>query len=146
MKLQLPNLLLLFTGVVFFGYGIICWIDPELPAQYAGLFIATHNGYAEMAAVYGGLQTTLGAVFMASSFLKGYLRPGLWLLFIVVGGIAAARGSVALSDLDSSFQVAGETLGMAMSSSFTAYTWGALAFESLVTLLAGIALMSSRRG
>jgi len=145
MKFRLPNLLLFITGAVFFGYGVVCWIDPELPAQYAGLFIATHNGYAEMAAAYGGLQTSLGAVFIASAFLKGYLRPGLWLLLIVIGGIAAARGSVAFSDLDSSFRVAGETLGMAVSSSFTSYTWGALAFESLVTVLAGFALLSSRK-
>lgn len=145
MTFRFPNLLLLISGAVFLGYGIVCWLDPELPAQYAGLFIATHNGYAEMAAVYGGLQTSLGAVFMASGFLKGYLRPGLWLLFIVVGGIAVARGSVAFSDLDSSFRLAGETLGMAVSSSFTSYTWGALAFESLVTVLAGIALLTSRK-
>lgn len=144
MKFSFPHLLLLITGAVFTVYGVVCWLDPELPAEYAGLFIATHDGYAEMVATYGGLQTTLGGVFMASAVLKGYLRPGLWLLFICVGGIALGRGSVAFSELDSSFQLAGSSLGMAMSSNFTAYTWGALAFESIVTLLAAVALIKTR--
>ncbi len=136
-----PKLLLALSGSVFLAYGIVCWINPELPARYAGLFIATHNGYAEMAAMYGGLQSSFGAILLVSAFLKGYLRPGLWLILICVGTLAAARGSVAISDLDSSFQVANSSLGIDMSSSFTSYTWGALAFEVFLAVWAGLALL-----
>ena len=106
-------LLVLFGGRFFFfwGYGVLSWVNPELPAEYAGLFIATHDGYAEMTSVYGGLQSGFGAILIASGFLKPYERAGLWLILICVGAIAVARGSVALGDLDSSFQVANSSLG-----------------------------------
>ena len=139
-----PQLVLGISGAVFLIYGVFCWIDPELPAEYAGLFIATHNGYAEMAAMYGGFQSSFGAILLASAFLKPYRRPGLWLIVICIGTLAAARGSVAFSNLDSSFQVSNSSLGIGFSSGFTAYTWGALAFEILLTILAGIALLRSR--
>ena len=100
-----PKILLVLAGAVFLAYGVVCWVNPELPAEYAGLFIATHNGYAEIAAMYGGLQSSFGAILIVSAFLKGYLRPGLWLILICIGTLAAARASVALSGLDSSFQL-----------------------------------------
>ena len=136
-----PKILLVLAGAVFFAYGVVCWVNPELPAEYAGLFIATHNGYAEIAAMYGGLQSSFGAILIVSAFLKGYLRPGLWLILICIGTLAAARASVALSGLDSSFQVANSSLGIDVSSSFTSYTWGALAFEVFLAVWAGLALL-----
>ncbi len=139
-----PKVLLALSGIIFLAYGIVCWYDPEIPAKQAGLFIATHNGYAEIAAMYGGLQGSFGSILIASAFIKGYVRPGLWLILICIGTLAAARGSVALSDLDSSFQVANSSLGIDMSSSFTAYTWGALAFEVFIAIWAGIALLKTR--
>ena len=132
---------LVLAGAVFLAYGVVCWVNPELPAEYAGLFIATHNGYAEIAAMYGGLQSSFGAILIVSAFLKGYLRPGLWLILICIGTLAAARASVALSGLDSSFQVANSSLGIDVSSSFTSYTWGALAFEVFLAVWAGLALL-----
>lgn len=142
--MRFPQLVLAISGAIFLGYGVFCWLDPELPADVAGLFITSHDGYAEMAAVYGGFQASFGAILMASAFLRGYLKPGLWLLLICIGTVAISRGSVALGDLDSSFQVAGQSLGIDMSSSFTAYTWGALAFETLVAVLAAVALFRHR--
>ncbi len=136
-----PKILLVLAGAVFLAYGVVCWVNPELPAEYAGLFIATHNGYAEIAAMYGGLQSSFGALLIVSALLKGYLRPGLWLILICIGTLAAARASVALSGLDSSFQVANSSLGIDVSSSFTSYTWGALAFEVFLAVWAGLALL-----
>ena len=136
-----PKILLVLAGAVFLAYGVVCWVNPELPAEYAGLFIATHNGYAEIAAMYGGLQSSFGAILIVSAFLKGYMRPGLWLILICIGTLAAARASVALSGLDSSFQVANSSLGIDVSSSFTSYTWGALAFEVFLAVWAGLALL-----
>ena len=86
---------LLIPGALFIVYGAMCWYNPELPAEYAGLWVAHQDGLAELAAMYGGLQLCLGSIIFLSGILKGYLRPGLWLLMMCLGGLAAARGSVA---------------------------------------------------
>ena len=74
---------LIIPGALFIVYGAMCWYNPELPAEYAGLWVAHHNGLAELAAMYGGLQLCLGSIIFLSGILKGYLRPGLWLLMMV---------------------------------------------------------------
>jgi hypothetical protein len=138
--------LLVVSGLIMLAYGVVCWIDPEFPAEAAGLFIATHDGYGEMTAVFGGFQASFGAILLVSAFLQGYLKPGLWLLFICLGTVAAARASVALSGVESSLQFAanGASLGIGVSTSFTSYTWGALGLEVGLTLLAAIALIRHR--
>ena len=40
-------------GAIFI-YGAICWYNPELPAEHAGLWVAHQDGLAEPA-MYGGL-------------------------------------------------------------------------------------------
>ena len=92
---------LLIPGALFFVYGAICWYNPELLAEYAGLWVAHQDGLAELAAMYGGLQLCLGSIIFLSGILKGYLRPGLWLAMMVLGGLAAARGSVAFGNFAS---------------------------------------------
>lgn len=143
--MRLDQSLLLISGAIFAVYGVICWYDPEIPAEYAGLFIATHNGYAEMAAMYGGLQTGFGIVLMLAGIVSSYRRAGLWLLLLCIGALATARGSVAFSDLDSGINLSAGSIKLAMSSGFTAYTWGALAFETLIALLAAWCLVKSAR-
>lgn len=135
----------LIAGLIFAAYGALCWYNPELPAEYAGLFIATHNGYAEMAAMYGGLQTGFGLVLIFAALIPRYQRAGLWLLFFCIGSLAIARGSIAFSDLDSGFNLSSGSLKLAMSSGFTVYTWGALAFEAAVALLALWCLIKGAR-
>ena len=70
---------IMIPGALFIVYGAMCWYNPELPAEYAGLWVAHQNGLAELAAMYGGLQLCLGSIIFLSGILKGYLRPGLWL-------------------------------------------------------------------
>jgi hypothetical protein len=77
--------------------------------------------------------------------MRGYLRPGLWLIMICFGNVAAARASVAFTGIDPSFDLSAGRLGITVSSGFTAYTWGALAFEVTVTVLAAIALIQTRK-
>jgi len=137
--------LLALVGAIFFGLGVVCLYDPEIPAQWSGLFIATHDAYAELAAMYGGLQIAIGSILFASAMIQEYLKAGLWLMFIIVGYIAAARASVVFRDFSSSFNVADQQLGIEMTSSFTSYTWGVLGFEVIVTVLALIALLNRPR-
>ena len=135
---------LIIPGAIFIVYGAMCWYIPELPAEYAGLWVAHQDGLAELAAMYGGLQLCLGSIIFLSGILKGYLRPGLWLLMMVLGGLAAARGSVAFGNFDLTVQAAQGAADVAMSSEFTGYTWYALLFESTFAVLAGLCLLNKQ--
>ncbi|MEE4203534.1 MAG: hypothetical protein V2I45_07875 [Halieaceae bacterium] len=143
--MRLDKALLLFSGAIFAAYGVVCWYNPELPAEYAGLFIATHDGYAEMAAMYGGLQTGFGVLLILAGLVSRYRRAGLWVIQLGIGSLAIARGSVAFSDLDSGFNLSAGKLQLAMSSGFTLYTWGALAFEATIVLIATWCLIKGAR-
>ena len=133
---------LIIPGAIFMVYGAICWYNPELPAKYAGLWVAHQDGLAELAAMYGGLQWCLGSIILLSGILNGYLRPGLWLLMTVMGGLAVARGSVAFGNFDLTVQASQAAADVAMSSDFTSYTWYALLFEAVCSLSAGICLLN----
>ena len=133
---------LIIPGAIFFIYGAMCWYNPELPAEYVGLWVAHQDGLAELAAMYGGLQLCLGSIIFLSGILKGYLRPGLWLLMMVLGGLATARGSVAFGNFDLTVQAAQGAADVAMSSEFTGYTWYALLFEATFAILAGLCLLN----
>ena len=92
---------LLIPGALFIVYGAMCWYNPELPAEYAGLWVTQQDGLAELAAMYGGLQLCLGVIIFLSGILQGYLRPGLWLLMMVLGDwlppAAALRSATSIS-------------------------------------------------
>lgn len=118
---------LIFVSLVFIGYGIACIVDPVLPARLAGLDILNGDAYAEMSAMYGGLQTGVGIFCLLAAFRQSLQSSALLLLVLGVGLLAASRALGALrSD---------ELL--------TTYTWGALAFETLVTATAA-ALLSRK--
>lgn len=133
---------LIIPGILFIVYGTMCWYNPEMPAEYAGLWVAHKDGMAELAAMYGGLQLCLGSIIFLSGVLKGYLRPGLWLVMMCLGGLAAARGSVAFGDFEMTVQAARGATDVAMSSDFSAYTWYALLFEASFALFAGLCLLN----
>ena len=133
---------LIIPGAIYMVYGAMCWYNPELPAEYAGLWVAHQDGLAELAAMYGGLQWCLGSIILLSGILKGYLRPGLWLLMTVMGGLAVARGSVAFGNFDLTVQAT--QAAAEWGADFTSYTWYALLFEAMCSLLAGICLLNKQ--
>lgn len=121
---MLTKILLWASAIIFTSYGIACLLNPELPASYAGLSITNGDAYAELGAMYGGLQTGFG-LFCALAAIKPSLhQAGLLMLVFLIGGLASAR---LLSLLTGTDPVAG-------------YTWGALAYESATAILAAIAL------
>ncbi|WOJ94442.1 DUF4345 family protein [Congregibacter variabilis] len=116
---------LVFVSVVFSGYGIACIVDPALPARLAGLEVLNGDAYAEMSAMYGGLQTGVGIFCLLAAFRSSFQSSALLLLVLGIGLLAASRALGALrSD---------ELL--------TVYTWGALAFETLLTATAAALLL-----
>ena len=120
--------ILAISALVFIGYGLVSLISPAIPAGYAGLIIDSGDGYAEITAMYGGLQTGLG-LFCAMALLKpDYYRPALMALVFVLGPLALARSFSLLAIPES------------MSGTVTTYTIGAMAFEYAVVFLAIVAL------
>ena len=63
-------------------------------------------------------------------------------MMMVLGGLAAARGSVAFGNFDLTVQAAQGSADVAMSSEFTGYTWYALLFEATFAVLAGLCLLN----
>jgi hypothetical protein len=95
--------------------------------------------------MYGGLEIAIGSILLASALIKEYLKAGLWLLFVIISYIGAARAFTVFRELDSKFEVAGSQVDIEMTSSFTGYTWGVLGFEVVVSVLALIALLNRPR-
>jgi hypothetical protein len=117
------------VALIFIAYGAACGLDPSLPARLAGLSIAAADGYAEMSAMYGGLQIGVGLFLVLGALQPLLQRPALVLLVIGIGFLAAFRGIGVLRSEDV----------------VTAYSWGALAFETAVTAIAaGLLLQRSR--
>ncbi|MFT7286264.1 MAG: hypothetical protein ACI87W_000368 [Halieaceae bacterium] len=113
----MTRIFLLLVAAIVIAYGLACAVDPGLPARLAGLQILNGDGFAEMGAMYGGLQIGFGLFLLVAALRPGLQEAALLLLLLVMGLLAAMRGSSTLR---------AEEL-------VTAYTWGALAFETLVT-------------
>jgi hypothetical protein len=121
---MLGKILLWVSGAIFVSYGIACFLSPELPAGYAGLNIGSGDAYAEMSAMYGGLQTGVGVFCIICALTASLQRAGLLLLAIGIGSLAFAR---LYGAWDADWMVG-------------AYTWGALAYETITAVLAVVAL------
>lgn len=121
---MLGKLVLAVSGIIFGGYGLACFINPELPAGLAGLAIESGDGFAEMGAMYGGLQFGVGLFCLLCAARPAYTRPGLTLLALGIGCLALAR---LFSAWDASWMVG-------------VYTWGALGYELVTASLAALAL------
>lgn len=121
---MLGKVLLLASGVIFIGYGYACFLDPQLPATYAGLVIGSGDAYAEISAMYGGLQMGVGVFCVICGLQASLRRAGLLLLAIGIGALALTRFYGAWD--------ADWLVGF--------YTWGALVYETTTAILAVIAL------
>lgn len=121
---MLGKVILWLSAVIFMVYGLACLVSPALPADYAGLAMTTGDAYAEMGAMYGGLQTGFGFFCLLGALRKDLHRPALTALFLMVGGLALARTYSTLTGI--------EPVGT--------YTYGAMAFEFTTAVLAGLAL------
>jgi len=120
----LGKIVLWISAVAFISYGLACFFMPALPAGYAGLGIESGDGFAELGAMYGGLQTGFGVICLIGALRADMFRPTLLMLAVVIGSLAIGR-------LYSTVTGA-EAVGV--------YTWGAMAYEFATAILAAIAL------
>ena len=124
---MLGKVTLWVAALAFIPYGLACLYDPVLPAKFAGFAISSADGSAEIAAMYGGLQTGFGFYCLWGALRADLYRPALASLVLLIGALATARLFWALGSL----------------ASISGYTYGALAFEFTIALLAFVALQKS---
>ena len=124
----MDRFILYLSGATFIAYGLACLISPGIAAGAAGLSMQGADAVAEIGAMYGGFQTGFGLFCLLGAWRAPYRRAALWALVLGIGLLAIGRSVHAIL----------------ASGDLSAYTYGAIAFESLVTLLAGLALY--RRG
>lgn len=121
----LGKTLLGVSAFVFMGYGLVSLVSPAIPAGFASLVISNGDAFAEIGAMYGGLQTGLG-LFCALALVKPeFYRSGLILLLITIGSLALARLVSVLITTDP----------------VTSYSYGALGYECTTVALALAALV-----
>ena len=124
---MLGKVILWVSAVMFVSYGLACFFSPALPAGYAGLEMTNGDAFAEIGAMYGGLQTGVGLLCALAALRSEYYRAGLMLLALGIGALALGRFY--------SLVTGGNPVGF--------YTYGALGYEILTAVLAGIALRMS---
>ena len=113
------------STLVFIGYGLVSLLSPAIPAGLAGLIMSNGDAYAEIGAMYGGLQTGVG-LFCALALVKPeFYRSGLTVLALAIGTLALARLISLLAAPDP----------------VTTYTYGALGYEFLTAAAALLALL-----
>lgn len=119
---------LYLAGATFTAYGLACLLSPDIAAGAASLSMQNADAVAEIGAMYGGFQTGFGLFCLLAAWQPAYRRAGLWALLLGIGMLAVGRSYHAIV-------TAGE---------LSAYTYGAIAFESLITLLAALGLRARK--
>jgi hypothetical protein len=120
------RILLAFTGLMFAVYGLVCLVNPGLPAGYAGMELPGISASTEVVAMYGGLQTGLGLLFITWAWRPHLVVPALTVLLFSVGGLALAR-----------------VTGL-VRSGVDPYNLGAVGYEATTAILAAVALRLER--
>lgn len=119
---RLAVTVLVLAALGFLGFGVAIVAAPEAVLGGVGI-TGTPAGVVELRAFYGGLELGLAAFLLACAAKPAWRQPGLWLVALGNGGIAAAR-----------------LLGIALSGEFTGFFAAALVWEIGFTLAAILAL------
>jgi len=121
------RILLGFTGLAFAGYGVYCALDLGIVLRTTTIAFRSSAGAVEARAMYGGLQTGLGLVFINAAANSRLTAHGLVVMIFTLGGLALGRAlGSAIDGIDD-------------------YNAGAFAYESASALLACFALWRERR-
>ena len=121
------RIILGFTGLAFAGYGVYCAIDLDVVIELTGVVFPSTTPAVEARAMYGGLQTGLGLLFLSAAINQRFTAYGLVAMVFVLGGVALGRA-----------------LGLHLDGA-DEYNTGAVIYESSSTVLAAVALWRERR-
>ncbi len=111
-----------FSSLLFISYGLACFYDPSIAASNAGLVMEGSSAFAEIGAMYGGLQMGFGLFCLIAVINSNYYRAGILALFIVIGFVGVTR-------------LISQIIG---SDEWTSYTVGALIYELATMVITGI--------
>jgi len=121
------RILLGLTGLAFAGYGIYCAYDLDMIVRLTGLAFRMPSAAVESRAMYGGLQTGIGLLFLNSALNSRLTAYGLVAMLFVMGGLAVGRAlGISIDGLDD-------------------YNQGAVIYEGTSALLAAVAIWRERR-
>lgn len=120
----MARVLLWINGLGFAALGAVCLVMPEFATGLSGLEFASTDAPIEVRAQYGGLFLAIGIFGLLGVLRPTMLRPATLLMLMVYLGLATGRSLGALVDPG--------PLG--------SYTYGALAFEIVFSLLFALAL------
>jgi len=99
---------LAFSVLLWLPYGVYCFFDPGFLAGAAGVASQSPTGSTELRAMYGGVQTAIGALALMGVLRPALRRPALLALGFLASGLALARlGGVALDGSASTYTVTG---------------------------------------
>jgi hypothetical protein len=99
-------------AIVWLPYGLYCFLDPGALRALAGVAASTPTGLTELRAMYGGLQSAIGALALLATVRPSLERPAIVMLAALLPGLAAAR-----------------LLGVVLDGSWSSYTALGLGFE-----------------
>tara|TARA_B100000900_G_scaffold404748_1_gene413500 strand:- start:1641 stop:2039 length:399 start_codon:yes stop_codon:yes gene_type:complete len=124
MSMSFGRILLGASALIFIAYGTVCLFDPNVPAGFTGLEVPTGDAFAEVAGMYGGLQTGIGLFCLLAFFNREFYRSGLMALGLTMGALAMARMIAILATVQP----------------VTAYSHAAFGYELVTAALAFLAL------
>ena len=116
------------SSLLFVGYGLACFYDPWIAASNAGLGMEGSSAFAEIGAMYGGLQIGFGLFCLIAVINANYYRAGILALLIVIGFVGITR-------------LISQVVG---SDEWTSYTAGALIYELATMVIAGIVFIREK--
>lgn len=105
--------------LIWFPYGLWCFLNPAALAGSAGVDATTPTGVTELRAMYGGLQMSIGLLAAAGFAHLSARRSALLALAFLAGGLAVSR-----------------LIGGIIDDSFSTYTTGAVIFEFVTAVIA----------
>jgi hypothetical protein len=107
------------SALLWFPYGIYCFLHPEFLAGAAGVASTTATGMTELRAMYGGLQAGIGLFALVGCLSQAARGSVLLGLALLCGGLGSTRLIAAFVD-----------------GGWSAYTASGIVFEWLSTALA----------
>lgn len=88
------------TALMWIGYGLVCFLDPDYLRQAAGVSYVSLTGMVDLRATYGGLQMAIGAVALAGALYVKATRQVLLMYATLCAGLGSARLAGALTSAE----------------------------------------------
>lgn len=108
-------------AIMWLPYGIACLLKPEMLNELTGIAMTSATAITEIRAMYGGIQSAVGALCVMALLRASMLRPALATLAFLLTGLAISR-----------------SIGLSLDTSGSEYTYGAVGFEAVTAIISWI--------